>query len=129
MRLTPSKLAQPKPVALTEFGHLLETFVVGELRKQASWLEGVYPPGHWRTHEGAEVDFVVERNDGTVIAIAVKSSSRIQPSDFRPLERLRDKLGPAFTAGAALSPSCCGCTCVRARGSNIRPLSHFAAFP
>ena len=42
MRLTPSKLAQREPVALTEFGHLLETFVVGELRKQASWLEGVY---------------------------------------------------------------------------------------
>jgi predicted AAA+ superfamily ATPase len=63
-RLTPSKLAQLEPAALSEFGHLLETFVVGELHKQASWLEGVYPPGHWRTHEGAEVDFVVEREDG-----------------------------------------------------------------
>ena len=104
MRLTPSKLAQLEPAALSEFGHLLETFVVGELRKQASWLEGVYPPGHWRTHEGAEVDFVVERDDGTVVAIEVKSSSRTQPSDFRPLERLRDKLGPAFAAGAVLSP-------------------------
>ena len=104
MRLTPAKLAQREPVALTEFGHLLETFVVGELRKQASWLEGVYSPGHWRTHEGAEVDFVVERDDGTVVAFEVKSSSRIQPRDVRPLERLRDKLGSTFAAGAVLFP-------------------------
>ncbi|NCD20610.1 MAG: ATP-binding protein, partial [Actinobacteria bacterium] len=39
LRLTPEKLAGLDPAALTEFGHLLETFVVGEVRKQASWLD------------------------------------------------------------------------------------------
>lgn len=37
------------PTSLTDFGHLPETFVVGELRKQASWLEEPVTFGHWRT--------------------------------------------------------------------------------
>ena len=34
-----AKLATLDPTTQSEFGHLLETFVVGELRKQASWLQ------------------------------------------------------------------------------------------
>lgn len=104
MRLTPAKLERNEPASLTESGHLLETFVIGELRKQASWLAGIYPPGHWRTHDAAEVDFILERDDGSIIAIEVKSSTRTQPSDFRTMQRLRDKLGSAFAAGAVLYP-------------------------
>lgn len=104
MRLTPAKLDRREAAALTGFGHLLETFVIGELRKQASWIDGVHPPGHWRTHDAAEIDFIVERDDGRVVAIDVKASTRAQPSDARALELLRDKLGSAFTAGVVLYP-------------------------
>ncbi len=31
MRLTPARLARREPAALTELGHLLETFVVNEI--------------------------------------------------------------------------------------------------
>ncbi len=55
LRLTPAKLAGLDPSALTEFGNLLETFVVGEVRKQASWLDEPVALGHWRTSDGAEV--------------------------------------------------------------------------
>lgn len=41
--------------ALAEFGHLLETFVIGEVRKQASWLDEPVTLGQWRTSDGAEV--------------------------------------------------------------------------
>ena len=34
----------------------------------------------------------------------MKASTGTQPSDFRALELLRDKLGAAFTAGAVLYP-------------------------
>ncbi|MFM8350950.1 MAG: DUF4143 domain-containing protein, partial [Actinomycetales bacterium] len=78
--------------------------VIGELRKQASWLDGTYPPGHWRTHDSTEVDFILERDDGSIIAVEVKASTRVQPSDFRVLELLRDKIGSSFTAGAVLYP-------------------------
>ena len=36
----------------TELGHLLETFAVGELIKQASWTAEVAGLGHWRTRDG-----------------------------------------------------------------------------
>lgn len=36
LHLTPEKLGRRQPAALTELGHLLETFVVNELLKQAS---------------------------------------------------------------------------------------------
>ncbi|HLU44011.1 MAG TPA: DUF4143 domain-containing protein [Natronosporangium sp.] len=36
LRLTREKLTRRQPQALTEFEHLVETFAVGEIRKQAS---------------------------------------------------------------------------------------------
>jgi len=103
LRLTPEKLTRREPTALTELGHLLETFVVGELMKQASWLDGVAGLGHWRTRDGDEVDLVVERDDGAFIAFEVKASQRVGSRDLAPLRKLRDATGGAFVAGIALT--------------------------
>jgi predicted AAA+ superfamily ATPase len=46
LRLTPAKLAGLDPTNLTELGSLLETFAVGELRKQVSWLDEQVTCGH-----------------------------------------------------------------------------------
>lgn len=102
LRLTPEKLAARSPTALTELGHLLETFVVGELLKQASWLDGLAGCGHWRTHDNDEVDLVVERDDGAIVAFEAKTSARVPGGDFRPLRKLRDAVGANFLAGVAL---------------------------
>lgn len=102
LRLTPEKLARRDPTALTELGHLLETFVVGELLKQASWLDGIAGVGHWRTRDGDEVDLVIERDDGAVVAFEVKASQRVGGREIAPLRKLRDALGSAFIAGVAL---------------------------
>jgi predicted AAA+ superfamily ATPase len=102
MRLTTEKLARLDPTSLTEFGHLLETFVVGELLKQCSWLEGIAGSGHWRTHDGDEVDLVIERDDGAVVAFEVKASGRVSSDALRPLRKLRDAVGDAFIAGVAM---------------------------
>jgi len=102
MRLTPEKLTRRDPTSLTEFGHLLETFVVGEIQRQASWLDGIAGVGHWRTRDGDEVDLVVERDDGAIIAFEVKAGSRIPGGDFQPMRKLRDSVGDAFIAGVAL---------------------------
>lgn len=102
LRLSPERLAKRDPSALTEFGHLLETFVVGELSRQASWMDGLAGTGHWRTYEGEEVDFIAERNDGTIVAIEVKASRRVSGSDLAPLRKLRARLGSSFVAGVAL---------------------------
>ncbi len=103
LRLTPRRLADLDPAALTEFGHLLETFVVGELIKQVSWNSGITSFGHWRTHDGHEVDFIIEHDDGTVTAFEVKAASRISARDSRGLRALRNSLGSAFNSGIVLS--------------------------
>ena len=68
-----------------------------------SWLDDVVGTGHWRTSDGDEVDLVVERDDGAVIAFEVKSAGRISGDDLRPLRKLRDAVGKPFLAGVTLS--------------------------
>lgn len=102
LRLSPAKLERLDPPTLTQFGHLLETFVVAEVLKQVSWLDGIAGVGHWRTHDGDEVDLVVERDDGAIIAFEVKASGRATGDAFRGLRHLRAAAGDAFIAGVGL---------------------------
>lgn len=102
LRLTESKLAAASASAVTEFGHLLETFVVGEVCKQLDWLDEPVTRGHWRTHDGDEVDLVVERDDGMVSAIEVKAGSRVPGGELKGLLKLRRRLANRFLGGVVL---------------------------
>lgn len=102
LRLTEHKLGLASAQALTEFGHLLDTFVVSEICKQLEWLDSPVQQGHWRTHEGEEVDLIVEREDGRVAAVEVKAASRAPTSELRGLLALRRKLGSQFLGGVVL---------------------------
>jgi uncharacterized protein len=102
LRLSADKLARRDPTSLSQFGHLLETFVVGELIRQASWLEEVAICGHWRTYDGDEIDLLVERDDGRVLAFEVKSAGQVGAADLRHLARLREELGDRLLAGVML---------------------------
>ncbi len=102
LRLTTERLSRPDATALQQLGHLLETFVAGEVRKQASWMDGIAGVGHWRTHDGAEVDLVVERDDGSVVGIEVKAGTRVGRRDLAGLRAIRDSVGDAFIAGVVL---------------------------
>jgi predicted AAA+ superfamily ATPase len=99
LRLTPERLASRNPTALTEFGHLLETFVIGEIVRQTSWGDSIAGLGHWRTHDGDEVDLVIEHDNGTIVAFEVKAGSRVPGEQFEPLRKLRDYMGDNFIAG------------------------------
>jgi predicted AAA+ superfamily ATPase len=102
LHLTPEKLAQRDASSLSQFGHLLETFVVGEIVRQASWLEHVTTVGHWRTSDGDEIDLVLEREDGGIVAFDVKAAGQVAGRDMRHLRKLRDALGERFLLGATL---------------------------
>lgn len=102
LRLTESKLEAASAAALTEFGHLLETFVVGEVCKQLDWLEEPVARGHWRTHDADEVDLVVERDDGKVSAVEIKAGSRVPSDALDALLKLRRRLGSQFLGGVVL---------------------------
>lgn len=102
LRVTPAKLARLEPSALTEFGHLLETFVVGEVLKQASWLDFAVDVGQWHTRDGDEVDLVIETDDGGVVAFEIKTAGRVPGSDLRGLRKLRDAVGARFVGGYAM---------------------------
>lgn len=73
MGSTPEKIAGSDPAALSEYGHLIETFTVGESLEQISWWGGPVTVGHFRTGSGDEVDLVIESDDGRVIAFEFKA--------------------------------------------------------
>ncbi len=102
LRVTADKLLAARPSALQQFGHLLETFVVNELCKQVHWLEEPVDIGHWRTHDGAEVDLVLERSDGSVLAFEVKAAPDVRAEDVRGIRALARRLGPDQVTGIVL---------------------------
>ena len=56
----------------------------------------------YRTLPGQEVDLLLERADGRVVGLEVKSSASIQPKDFKGLQSLFETLGDAFHRGVVL---------------------------
>jgi hypothetical protein len=102
MRITREKLLQANPSAMQQFGHLLETFVVAELCKQVHWMEEPVDIGHWRTHDGQEVDLVMERSDGSVLAFEVKSAPDVRTEDLRGIRALQRRLGIDQVTGIVL---------------------------
>lgn len=103
LRVTPSKLVGLDASAMSAFNRLLEVFVVGEIRKQASWLDEPVRMGHWRISDEVEVDLVIEFDDGDVVAFEVAANERATKAGFHGLAQMRDALGSRFRAGVALT--------------------------
>lgn len=101
--VTADRLAPVDPAAATRFGALLETFVAMEILKQSGWAERHVALHHFRTHDGIEVDVVLEADDGRVCAVEVKAGSTVNAAATRGLEYLRDHLGERFVAGLVLN--------------------------
>ena len=86
----------------TLLGGLLESFVAMDLVKQAVWSAD--PPAlyHFRTHEGDEVDLVLERRGGALVGIEVKSAATVSAADFKGLQVLAGIAGQRFHRGIVL---------------------------
>ena len=84
------------------FGYLLESYVLCELRRLASWQEDILYFSHYRDKDQVEVDIVIETMSGDVIGIEVKASATIRKQDFQGLERLKKSAGKNFLMGVLL---------------------------
>jgi len=81
------------------FGPLLETFVYTELVKQMGWQDFASEIFHYRDKDQDEIDFIIERPTGDLIAIEVKASATVSSADFRGLRKLAAATGDAFKLG------------------------------
>ncbi len=98
LRVGPDALlaADPGPVCLprdgTLLGALFESLVTLDLRVYAQACEATV--GHLRTRNGDhEVDLIVERDDGRVLAVEIKLVADPDPGDLKHLHWLRNQLG------------------------------------
>ncbi len=87
----PQRLSEP---TATGTGALVETFAVDELIRQAARFgdELGVSLHHYRAHTGAEVDILIEANDGRIAGIEVKAAASVKGDDFRHLAGLRDRI-------------------------------------
>jgi uncharacterized protein len=82
-----------------KLGALLETFVGMELVKLLSFSKTRANLFHFRTHDRKEIDFLIERRDGQIVAIEVKANSTIKGTEHRVMKQLKEKLGDRFSLG------------------------------
>lgn len=81
------------PRSGTLLGTLFESLTALSVKAYAARSDAA--TRHMRTARGRqEVDLIVERDDGAVVAIEVKLTQAVDDGDVRHLAWLRDKLGP-----------------------------------
>ena len=83
----------------TILGSLLETFVVTELIKHASWSKTRPALYHFRTQSRQEVDLVMEKRSGALVGIEVKASATVNLADFKGLRAMHEAVGERFLRG------------------------------
>ena len=92
----------PIPRDGTLLGSLFESLVTLSARTYAQANEARV--GHLRTRGGEhEVDLVVERRDGRVVALEVKLSATVDDADTRHLKWLGDRIGPDLLDAAVIT--------------------------
>ena len=84
------------------FGHVLENYVATELTKQLTFSDTKAQLLHFRTSDGKEVDFVLEKPDGSIFAIEVKRSGSVAIEDFKGIKCLAELAGKDFKGGVVL---------------------------
>lgn len=88
--------------AAPHYGGLLETFVLGELRRLLAAMPGTPRVYHYRSAAGAEVDFVLEDAAGKVVGIEVKATSSLGDRQWSGLKDLAQAAADRFTCGIIL---------------------------
>lgn len=103
LNVDPAALASPTAPAT---GRLVESFVVGEIARLVGASSQRIELSHYRDREHREVDLVLDRADGGIVAVEVKATVSPSPDQLRHVAWLRDRLDQAtpgaFRAGILL---------------------------
>jgi hypothetical protein len=83
------------------FGKVLENFVASELSKQLTLVNNINL-FHFRTHDAKEIDFILERADGKIVAIEVKARDYVTLKDFNVIQDLKQSINKDFIKGIIL---------------------------
>jgi predicted AAA+ superfamily ATPase len=84
------------------FGHVVENFVATELTKLLSFSNVRAQLLHFRTSDGKEVDFILERPDGGIFGIEIKKSESVKSDDFKGIHALAELTAKEFIGGVVL---------------------------
>ena len=83
-------------------GGLLETFVLAEIVKLQAAGNASFSVYHFRDRTGVEADFLLESNDGTVVAVEVKATASPTANDAKHLRWLKGRLGDRMRSGIVM---------------------------
>jgi uncharacterized protein len=86
----------------SRYGHILESFVFGELLKHTTTSDDDYQLLYYRDADKFEVDVVIENSAGQLVGVEVKASATVKERDLRGLKKLASLAGDEFRAGVLL---------------------------
>lgn len=78
-------------------GKLMETFTFNEIMAQVDAGDGLYELFHYRDREKREIDFIIEREDNSLLGIEIKSGSAVGKNDFKHLKWFQNNIAPNQT--------------------------------
>ena len=84
------------------FGHVLENYVATELTKLLTFSDTRVQLLHFRTSDGKEVDFILEKPDGSIFAIEIKKAESVNMHDFKGIQALEELAPKEFIGGIIL---------------------------
>ncbi len=83
-------------------GKLIETFVYTQLASEVDTLGRDYQLYHYRDRDRHEIDFLIEGQNGAILAIEVKAGANLSSRHFTHLRWFREKYQPARFVGIVL---------------------------
>lgn len=98
LKSTPKEMAKANP---QRFGHLLENFILSEFVKLNNALSEQVNISFYRTRDGKEVDFILEK-DSKLVAIEVNNAENITEKDLSGLREFKEIAGKDFVCGVIL---------------------------
>lgn len=104
VRALTQKLTVPILPHTAEFGRAFEHFMILELMRLADYQRKDYSFSYYRTNSGAEVDFIIQKPDGNIVALEMKAKEYVTAADLRGLRSFHEIQPKAELVCCSLEP-------------------------